>query len=50
MDCNENCDCNSDPISCTQCPYSYDNNGWSFGGCTDITNTVPQDNEFMITY
>lgn len=46
----EKCDCNNDPVSCTQCPYSYDNNSWSFGGCTDITNTVPQDNEFMITY
>ncbi|MCQ2568448.1 MAG: hypothetical protein MJ163_02525, partial [Alphaproteobacteria bacterium] len=46
----EKCDCDSDPVSCTQCLYSYDNNSWSFSGCADIADTVPQNNEFMITY
>lgn len=46
----ETCDCNSDPVSCTQCQYSYHNNSWSFGSCNDISDIVPQDNEFMITY
>lgn len=41
--CDNACD------NCTQCNYSY-SNVWNFGSCNDITDTVPQDNEFMITY
>ena len=41
--CDNNCE------NCTQCNYSYSTD-WHFGACTDINNTVPQDNEFMITY
>lgn len=46
----QNCDCNSAPITCTTCTYSY-SNAWSFGSsCTDINTSVPTNNEFMITY
>ena len=51
MSYNKDCDCTASPISCTPCQYSYDNINWSFGsGCTDITDKVPTDNEFLIKY
>lgn len=32
------------------CTYRYSGDTWGFGGCSEITDIVPKDNNFMITY
>ena len=40
------------PDATNECIYTYSNNQWGWNGnnCAPITEIVPIDNEFMITY
>ena len=45
-------DCSSTPPSCPlpDCVYDHDGTSWSFGSCTEITEPVPKNHEFIIKY